>query len=89
LGILEQWVQGDLQPDLTLLFDVPNEVAQARLSTAREQDRFELEKQDFHARVRAAYLRRAERFPSRIRIVDGSRTLDEVRVQLGSILETL
>jgi dTMP kinase len=89
LGILEQWVQGDLQPDLTLLFDVPNEVAQARLSTAREPDRFELEKQDFHARVRAAYLRRAERFPSRIRIVDGSRTLDEVRVQLGSILETL
>lgn len=89
LGILEQWVQGDLQPDLTLLFDVPNEVAQARLSTAREPDRFELEKQDFHARVRAAYLRRAERFPNRIRIVDGSRTLDEVRVQLGSILETL
>jgi dTMP kinase len=89
LGILEQWVQGDLQPDLTLLFDVPNEVAQARLSTAREPDRFELEKQDFHARVRAAYLRRAERFLNRIRIVDGSRTLDEVRVQLGSILETL
>ncbi len=89
LGILETWVQGDLQPDLTLLFDVANEVAQARLSAAREPDRFELEKMDFHARVRAAYLRRAECFPNRIRIVDGSRTLDEVRAQLGAILETL
>jgi dTMP kinase len=87
LGILENWVHGDLQPDLTLLFDVANEVAQARLSATREPDRFELEKMDFHARVRQAYLRRAERFPERIRIIDGSGTLDEVRTQLVAILE--
>jgi dTMP kinase len=89
LGVLEEWVHGDLQPDLTLLFDVPTEVAQARLSAAREPDRFELEKMDFHARVRAAYLRRAERFPNRIRIIDGSQTLDQVRIQLAAILDTL
>jgi len=89
LAILEAWVHGDLQPDLTLLFDVPNDVAQARLSAARAPDRFEQEKRDFHARVRAAYLRRAVRYPHRIRVIDGSRTLDAVRAQLATILETL
>jgi dTMP kinase len=89
LGILEQWVHGDLQPDLTLLFDVPGEVAQARLSAAREPDRFELERMDFHARVRATYLRRAERFPERMRVIDGSQTLEQVRLQLASILNGL
>lgn len=89
LETLEEWVQGALQPDLTLLFDVPGEVALARLNAAREPDRFEQEKQDFHGRVRAAYLRRAEKFPNRIRIVDGSRTLHEVREQLRALLETV
>jgi dTMP kinase len=86
---LEQWVHGDLQPDLTLLFDVPTEIAAARLANAREPDRFERERADFHARVRQAYLRRAERHPNRIRVIDGSRTLEEVRVQLAAILENL
>lgn len=86
---LETWVHADLQPDLTLLFDVPGEIAQARLSAARTPDRFEQEKMDFHARVRAAYLRRAEANPKRIRVIDGSRTLAEVREQLQTILESL
>jgi len=89
LEILEDWVHGDIQPDLTLLFDVPTEVAQGRLGAAREPDRFEREQRDFHSRVRAAYLRRAEKFPRRIRVLDGSRTLDEVRAQLAAILEAL
>lgn len=89
LEVLENWVHGDLQPDLTLLFDVPTEIAEARLSAAREPDRFEREKRDFHMRVRAAYLRRAEKYPQRIRILDGSQTLDEVRTQLSAILERL
>ncbi|MFA5081447.1 MAG: dTMP kinase [Hydrogenophilaceae bacterium] len=87
LEILENWVHGDLQPDLTLLFDVPGEIAQARLGAAREPDRFERERMDFHTRVREAYLRRAERYPNRIRVIDGSRTLAEVREQLAAILE--
>ncbi|MDD3529638.1 MAG: dTMP kinase [Gallionellaceae bacterium] len=89
LEVLEQWVHGDLQPDLTLLFDVPGEIAQARLGAARTPDRFERERQDFHARVRAAYLRRAARYPQRIRVVDGSRALDEVRAQLADILRKM
>jgi dTMP kinase len=89
LEALENWVHADLQPDLTLLFDVPGEIAQARLSAARAPDRFEQEKMDFHARVRAAYLRRAEAFPRRIRVIDGSKTLPEVRAQLRIILEGL
>lgn len=89
LSTLEEWVHGDLQPDLTLLFDVPGEIAQARLGAAREPDRFERERMDFHSRVRDAYLRRAARYPKRIRVVDGSRTLVEVRAQLAAVLETL
>lgn len=87
LEVLENWVHGDLQPDLTLLFDVPTEVAAARLANAREPDRFEREQGEFHARVRAAYLRRAASHPERIRVIDGSRSLEEVRVQLAAILE--
>lgn len=86
LGELETWVHGSLQPDLTLLFDVPGEIAQARLASARAPDRFEQEKVDFHARVRAAYLDRARRYPQRIRIIDGSVSIAEVRVAL---LETV
>lgn len=89
LAALEQWVHGDLQPDLTLLFDVPTEIAAARLANAREPDRFEREQGEFHGRVRAAYLRRAAAYPMRIRVIDGSRTLEEVRAQLAVILGTL
>ena len=87
LELLEDWVQGDLQPDLTLLFDVPIEVAAARLANARDPDRFEREQGEFHARVRAAYLRRAAAHPQRIRVIDGSRSLEQVREQLAGILE--
>lgn len=87
LEILEGWVHGDLQPDLTLLFDVPGEVAQARLGAARAPDRFESERTDFHRRVREAYLRRATRYPERIRVVDGNQALDAVRAQLTAVLE--
>ncbi len=89
LETLEDWVQGDLQPHLTLLFDVPTDIAAARLASAREPDRFESERGEFHARVRAAYLRRAAAHPMRIRVVDGSRSLEEVRAQLAIILGTL
>lgn len=89
LEILETWVQEGLQPHLTLLFDVPTEVAAARLANARQPDRFEREEADFHRRVRDAYLRRAKKHSDRIRIIDGSRSLEEVRIQLQGILESL
>jgi dTMP kinase len=86
LAVLEGWVHADLNPDMTLLFDLPTEIAAQRLATARAPDRFEREKTDFHARVRAAYLRRAAQYPQRIRVIDGSRSLEQVRMQLAAVL---
>lgn len=87
LALLEQWVHGDLQPDLTLLFDLAPEIAAQRMANTRTPDRFEREQADFHRRVRDAYLRRAEQSAQRIRVIDGSRSLDEVRQQLQTVLE--
>ncbi len=74
---LEAWVQGDFQPDLTLLFDLPVDIAAQRMAgAARQLDRFEQEKADFHERVRAAYLARAAQMPARVRVIDSRQTLD-------------
>ncbi len=89
LAVLEDWVHADLQPDLTFLFDLAPEIAAQRLSSARAPDRFEREQSDFHVRVRAAYLRRAEQFSARIKIIDGSCSLEQVRQQLSVVLETV
>lgn len=89
LGILEDWVQQGLQPDLTLLFDVPLEVARQRLSANASLDRFEQEQQDFFQRVRAAYLRRAAQFPARIRVIDSARSLPVIRAELETLVAGL
>ncbi len=86
LTVLEEWVQSGLHPDLTLLFDVTNEIAESRRTAARAPDRFERERADFHMRVREAYLRRAARYPERIRVIDGNQTVEQVRRQLQSLL---
>lgn len=89
LRVLEQWVQEDMNPDLTLLFDVPTGIAQGRMTGAgRDLDRFEQEKQDFHERVRAAYLRRAAADPGRIRRIDATRTVDEIKVELEETISS-
>lgn len=82
LALLEQWVHPNLQPDLTLLFDVPLEVARARLDATREQDRFEQEKSDFFAATRTEYLRRAAEFPGRFRLIDSTRPVEDVHKEL-------
>jgi dTMP kinase len=86
---LEKWVQGGLQPDLTLYFDLDPAVGRARAPQAREPDRFEREKQVFYERVRAAYLRRATEHPSRIRVIDAARTIAEIQVELEDIISTI
>jgi dTMP kinase len=86
---LEQWVHPHLQPDLTLLFDVPLEVARARLDTTRTLDKFEQEEADFFARCRNEYLRRAAASPERIVVIDSTQSIDEVREALLSALEKL
>jgi dTMP kinase len=87
--ILEQWVQEDLQPDITLLFDVPVEVSIARLAGARSPDKFERESADFFTRIRNAYLERANRNPQRFRIIDGSKSLEEVAKSVKDIVATI
>ena len=70
----------DLWPDLTLLFDCPFEVASARLKAmGRTMDRFEREGRDFFERVREAYLEAAAAAPERIRLIDASKPVDEVK----------
>jgi len=89
LDALEQWVHPHLQPDLTLLFDVPLEVARARLDATRTLDKFEQEKTDFFASTRNEYLRRAAQFPQRFRLVDSTRTIAEIEVEITAILDEL
>ena len=79
---LEQWVQAGFQPDLTLYFDVPVEVARERLDSARQADRFEREQEGFFQRVRAAYLARAAQSPQRIRVIDGGRPIVDIKEEL-------
>lgn len=87
LGQLETWVQGNFQPDLTLLFDLPIEIAAQRMAGAERQlDRFEQEKTEFHERVRAAYLVRAAEMPTRVRIIDAHQTLEQIQKQLEVFL---
>ena len=87
IAVLEQWVHGDLQPDLTLLFDLPPQVALQRLAgTGNAPDRFEREQAEFFFRVREAYLDRARCNPGRIRLIDASRTPEEVKIQLETIV---
>ena len=80
---LENFVHPDLKPDLTVLFDVPTEVAAARLS--RKLDRFEKESQDFHRRVREGYLRMAKAEPERFYVVDGTQTPEQISAQLREV----
>ena len=87
--ILEQWVQEDLQPDITLLFDVPVEVSIARLAGARSPDKFERESADFFTRIRNAYLERASKNPQRFRVIDGSKSLEEVAKAVKDIVATI
>ncbi|MGS0740553.1 dTMP kinase [Glaciimonas sp. GG7] len=89
LDVLEQWVHPHLQPDLTLLFDVPLDVARTRLNATRNLDRFEQEQAAFFADTRAEYLRRAAQFPTRFRIIDATRSIADTRQALEQIVAAL
>jgi len=85
---LEAWVHPHLQPDLTLLFDVPLEVARERLDATRTLDKFEQEQGAFFARCRAEYLRRAAQYPERFVVVDSTRSIEATQQTLREALET-
>jgi dTMP kinase len=89
LEVLEAWVHPQRQPDLTLLFDVPLEVARTRLNQTRVQDKFERETDEFFTATRDEYLRRASQFPARFRIIDSTKSIDDIRAELEILLATL
>ena len=84
---LEKWVQGNLQPDLTLLFDVPVEVSLKRLADAREPDKFERENAQFFEKLRLAYLTRAAENPLRFRVINANQALEIVKTEVNIKLE--
>ncbi|WP_228892729.1 dTMP kinase [Pseudoduganella aquatica] len=89
LETLAHWVHADLEPDLTFLFDVPLEVARARLDATRELDKFEREQEDFFHATRNEYLRRAAEAPQRFRVIDSTRSIAEIQQELAGILDGL
>jgi dTMP kinase len=87
IALLENWVQGTLQPDLTLVFDVTIDVARQRLqNSAARPDRFEEEDAAFFERVRSAYLERARVCGARMKVIDSGKPLEQVRKLLEDIL---
>ena len=88
LAVLERWVQGDLRPDLTIVVDVPVELAASRIANLRT-DRFEKEDREFFDRVRRAYLERAVMEPWRVRVVDGSKPLPIVNKEVEEALRNI
>ncbi|OGS80629.1 MAG: dTMP kinase [Gallionellales bacterium GWA2_55_18] len=89
LSQLEQWVHPDLQPDLTLFFDVPIEVARQRLENNASLDRFEQEQADFFERVRAGYHKRVRQNPQRYIVIDAAQSMDAVKLKLEKIITSI
>lgn len=86
---LEQTVQGDLRPDLTLLLDAPVEIGMQRAEKRGLLDRFESEQRSFFERVRQAYLQRAGQAPNRYLIIDAGLPLPEVQLQIRQAIDNL
>lgn len=86
---LEQFVQGDLRPDLTLIFDLPIEVGLARAAARGRLDRFEQEGRGFFDAVRHAYLQRAAQAPQRYHVLNAAQTLEQVQADLDALLPRL
>jgi len=89
IATLEQFVQGKLRPDLTLVFDLPVEVGLARASARGRLDRFEQEGRVFFDAVRQAYLKRAAADPARYLLVDAAQPLSQVQQALDALLPKL
>ncbi|ATB63974.1 dTMP kinase [Pseudomonas mosselii] len=86
IAILEAFVQGELRPDLTLVFDLPVEVGLARAAARGRLDRFEQEGQAFFEAVRQAYLQRAGQQPQRYRLLDAAQPLSAVQQAIDALV---
>jgi len=87
LNELETWVQGELQPDLTLWFDLPADMAARRRAQARSADRFEQQDLEFFERVRCGYEARAAAAPQRFARIDAALDRDTVARQITAAME--
>lgn len=87
--LLEDFVQGELRPDKTIILDVPLELGLQRIRQRGELDRFEQESQDFFQRVRSAYQQRAARDAQRYECIDASAPLQDVQRVISSVLDSL
>ena len=85
---LESLVQGVVRPDLTILLDLPTEIAQQRVTQRGTSDRFEQEKKAFFERVRQGYLIRAEAEPERFAVIDAGQPLEQVQQDIADLLQT-
>jgi len=89
IALLETWVQGDLRPDWTVLFDAPVDIALQRTKNRSQTDRFEREKYQFFNKVRTAYLERATENPNRYHIIDAAESLEIVSKNVRNFLKKL
>lgn len=89
IALLEDFVQGALRPDLTLVFDLPVEVGLARAAARGRLDRFEQERLEFFEAVRSTYLHRAAQAPERYRVLDAAQPLDAVQQRIAGLLPQL
>lgn len=86
IGLLETFVQGDLRPDLTLVFDLPVDLGLARAGRRSAPDRFEGETRRFFEGARATYLARARAEPARMRLIDASAPLEAVSQAVVAVI---
>ena len=84
---LENWVQGELRPDLTIILDAPVETGRERAGRRSAPDRIEKEQNDFFERVRQTYLQLANHYPHRIAVVDASVTVEQVQDQIYHVMK--
>ena len=89
IRVLEDWVQGELRPDHTLLLDMPVGAGLERAGNRSQPDRFEQEQHAFFERVRETYLARAQAEPGRIHVIDASPALGKVQAQIATVLQQI
>ncbi len=89
IAALENWVQGELRPDFTFLFDLDAKTGLARAKSRGETDRFEQQHIDFFNKVREQYLSMAKQYPQRFRIIQAQHDLQTVQQQIAQTLNEI
>ena len=87
ITILRNWVHQDLNPDLTILFDLPIEISLMRLKSNGNLDKFEKESVSFHKKIRNSYLKLAKKEPNRFVIINGDQNINAIQDEIYLILD--